>query len=68
MAHGRSTELVSMIKWIRTSRMSTKKSLSVQVWEVGSGSVRKSIPNENPHLCTIININPSLINFRSKVI
>ena len=28
MAQGRSTEIISMIKWIRTSRLSIKKSLS----------------------------------------
>ena len=30
MAQGRSTRIISMIKWIRTSRMSIEKSLSLQ--------------------------------------
>jgi len=30
MAQGRSTETISMIKWIRTSRLSIKNSLSLQ--------------------------------------
>ena len=29
MAQGRSTEIISMIEWIQTSRMSTTESLSV---------------------------------------
>ena len=29
MAQGRSTEIISMMKWIRTSRLSIKKSLSL---------------------------------------
>ena len=41
MAPGRSTEIISMIKWIRTSRLSVKKSLSlgVGVWIVNVDSV-----------------------------
>ena len=31
MAQGRSTEIISMIKWIRTSRLSIQNSLSGQV-------------------------------------
>jgi len=31
MAQGRSTKIISMIKWIRTSRLSIKNSLSVGV-------------------------------------
>ena len=30
MAQGRSTQIISMIKWIRTSRLSTKNSLSIE--------------------------------------
>ena len=30
MAQGRSTEIITMIKWIRTSRFSIKNSLSLQ--------------------------------------
>ena len=29
MVHGRSTEIITMIKWIRTSRLSKKNSLSL---------------------------------------
>jgi hypothetical protein len=29
MAHGQSTKIISLIKWIRTSRLSIKKSLSL---------------------------------------
>ena len=35
MAQGRSTEIISLTKWIRTSKLSTKNSLSV-----GCGGVR----------------------------
>ena len=31
MAQGRSTEIISMIQWIRTDRLSIKKSLSLRV-------------------------------------
>ena len=31
MAQGRSTQIISMIKWIRTSRLSIKNSLSLQI-------------------------------------
>ena len=31
MAHGRSTKIISMIKWIRTSRLSIKNSLPAMV-------------------------------------
>ena len=31
MAQGRSTKIISMIRWIRTSRLSIKNSLSVQI-------------------------------------
>ena len=31
MARGRSTEIISMIKWIRTSSLSIQNSLSIQV-------------------------------------
>ena len=33
MAHGQSTKIIQMIKWIRTSRLSVKNSLSLrQAW------------------------------------
>jgi len=37
MAQGRSTEIISMIKWIRTSRLSMKNSLSSQTPALSHG-------------------------------
>jgi len=39
MAQGRSTKIISMIKWIWTSRWSIKNSLSLGfgLWELGLG-------------------------------
>ena len=33
MAHGRSTEIITMIKWIRTSRLSIKELSLSLYWE-----------------------------------
>ena len=39
MAQGRSTKIISMIKWIRTSRLSIKNSLSLTVADVAVAAV-----------------------------
>ena len=36
MAEGRSSEIISMMKWIRTSRLSMKDSLSIKLIAGGS--------------------------------
>ena len=41
MAQGRSTKIISMIKWIRTSRLSIKNSLSVDRRLEGRGAKRE---------------------------
>jgi len=42
MAQGRSTKIITMIKWIRTSRLSIKKSLSRNVG-VGLEALRHAL-------------------------
>jgi len=41
MAQGRSSKIISMIKWIRTSRLSIKKSLSSMSIDVHLGQLLK---------------------------
>ena len=40
MAQGRSTKVISMIKWVRTSRLSVKNSLSLAPMCLGFGGSR----------------------------
>ena len=53
MAQGRSTKIISMIKWIRTSRLSTKNSLSGgRTWTVYSkSSSRVRVTAVTPRAC-----------------
>ena len=59
MAQGRSVKIISMIKWIRTSRLSMKNSFSLQVLDgeetevrVVPAAIRMFVAREKPHQVT----------------
>ena len=51
MAQGRSTKIISMIKWVRSSRLSVKNSLSAGILRGASvGSARSSLTQQGTSL------------------